>query len=244
VNKNAPMIQRRDKESQRNKQAVEFAKSCKRYGEEMEIHERGVELRDSTKPEDQWRSIDYKTMIEFKRLTDIQDFRRVNLMAAKSARKKKKKKEKQPKFRPPGIPQTKGLRQIMWEEYKNRLDPATPIPPIALDDDDDINRYSSAEECNEDSDERIDRYSSAEEYSEEDGIDRYSSDENYSYSSAEEYSEDDGIDRYSSHENYSKDHTEDNSKDGGNDSIAFYSSSDDDELFGAGLLQSLKKFGI
>ena len=58
------------------------------------------------------------------------------------------------------------------------------------------------------------------------------------------YSEDDGIDRYSSDENDSKDHTEDNSKDGGNDSIAFYSSSDDDELFGAGLLQSLKKFGI
>jgi hypothetical protein len=99
--------------------------------EEMEIYKKGLELRNSMTPEDQWKSSDYKTMIEFKRLRHIQDFTRETAMMASSGKKKKKKKKevKQPQFRPPGIPPKKGPQKATWETYRKKLDPDNPVSP-------------------------------------------------------------------------------------------------------------------
>jgi hypothetical protein len=208
-------------ETQRSKQALEFSKICKRYHEEREIHKKGLELRNSMTPEDQWKSADYKTMIEFKRLRDIQDTTRINAMMASSCKKKKKKEVKQPQFRPPGIPSNKEPRKAMWETYRKKLDPDKPVSPEGY-----VVSDNEMDDEGEADNDGIDHYSSADDNSQDYDIGRYSS--------AEDSSAADNNDgRYSSAEDTSAA----NDNDGIDDS--------DDELFGgAGLLKSLKKFNI
>jgi hypothetical protein len=110
-------------------------------------YKKGVNVRD-TLAESDWLSSHYKIMIQFKRLRMHQDHAMTLELTNDMNGRNNKMKDKQPRLKLQAIPSKIDGRKAVWEKCRKLSDPDMPASPevYASDDENDIGRFSSADE--------------------------------------------------------------------------------------------------